>query len=387
MGGTGLPMAPDSGGNGKNYIFHVGLNKTASSYLQGLFFPALDGISVAFNTTVLDEFYRTGRFDHECYRIGDSFRPNDARAILENENADTVIVSDEGLGFPIFSDVPGEQSFTQPAEKALSADPPETFKRNMELVSAIAPNAKIIIVIRNQLGMLKSMYKQEIKAGQKISFDEYLNFRSGRFFARGKDNFFKKRTVNALALDYGNLIEFCNAKFGRDNVHTLFFEEFISDRDAFLKRILAVLGRGDDSVPQITSTTVYNKAYSAFTIEILIWFRRLFFWKHSFEMATSVPLSLQIENSLFSLYEKSQKSGRLKSVSKFLMDLYLWRNLGRLLLSSRRKIELLESYLYLDWELYSPTQKRFLTDWYAQQNQKLDEYFPNDDVRAKYVPA
>jgi hypothetical protein len=94
----------------------------------------------------------------------------------------------------------------------------------------------IVLMLRNQIDLIDSHYKQHIIEGGTYSTNKYLNFRSNFSF------------INALMLfdkdhfDFYTQVKFQQKLFGKDNVHVYFFEEFSENPELFCKKMFDDLG-------------------------------------------------------------------------------------------------------------------------------------------------
>lgn len=124
----------------KHIFFHVGLGKTATTYLQYAFFPRLKGI---------DYVQRTS---YKAY-------PN----LIEQSKAEAILVSNE-------------------------------FDRQLETetqrIAARYPDAGIIIVLRRHDGWIASQYRRFIKNGCAWSFREFFDIEYDRGFWKKEELMF-----------------------------------------------------------------------------------------------------------------------------------------------------------------------------------------------------
>lgn len=90
---------------------------------------------------------------------------------------------------------------------------------------------KIIIIIRNQFELIKSLYSEFIMSGYYKSFEDFLEF-SYAFHDR-----------NYLCdLLYLNIYEYYEKLFGKENIGVFIFEKLIIDHLEFAKKICKFLG-------------------------------------------------------------------------------------------------------------------------------------------------
>ncbi|MEC9368530.1 MAG: hypothetical protein VX871_07535 [Pseudomonadota bacterium] len=107
-------------------------------------------------------------------------------------------------------------------------------------LKALMPDAHVLAVLRSQTSSLASMYANsgrrlrpapEPYGGRHVNFEEYLTFN----FANPSRGFLQ-------TLDYARILSVYEKLFGRERVHVLLFEEFISDPRAFAGKLAKVLG-------------------------------------------------------------------------------------------------------------------------------------------------
>ncbi len=120
--------------------FHVGLSKTASTYLQNRFFNKLRGINYI------------GNHNYKNYV-----------QILRESNDDKVLVSRE---------------FDR------------QFDVEVERFAGLYPNAKVIIVLRRHDSWLASQYKRYVKNGGSKTFEQFIDLDNDRGAWAIKDAFF-----------------------------------------------------------------------------------------------------------------------------------------------------------------------------------------------------
>lgn len=100
------------------------------------------------------------------------------------------------------------------------------------LVDLFDANAKIIIVLRNQIDLVKSLYKESIRQGLYLSFEEYLQ------------NIYQFQDRNYLYdLRYHDLINYYKLHFGKDNVQVLFFENYKNNDQFYLSTLFSDLSQ------------------------------------------------------------------------------------------------------------------------------------------------
>jgi hypothetical protein len=195
-------------------ICHIGFHKTASSTLQHQFFPACANLNLM--TTLkpnVREFIQLVTRQDPLY-----FNPNEARAILGRELSDREVnlLSNESLSGPPYSGV---------IEWGLDHRSPVLAN-----LHAAYPDADVIVVLRRQDGLARSLYRQYVKRGGTA--------RIQRFF--GMDGSGKPPLMSLDRFRYLPLLRYLRAHF-KSRILILTFEEFVRDQDGFLDRLCAFL--------------------------------------------------------------------------------------------------------------------------------------------------
>jgi len=228
----------------KNILFHIGYHKTASSWFQehlfvagnDLFHPLSDnkrGQSTFAKYFVMDKdhFLLHPLESNQVFLKQEFDRLINKTPDLNNK---TVVVSQERL-----SGTPHSSGF----DASLIAN----------RIASFAPDAKVLIIIREQRSWLLSNYFQYIAVGGTQSIDKYLNQ------VYGKRPHFSYKHVNYhyLIQDYHNLL-------GKDNVCVLPYELFKSDSSTFFKQFSHFINQ-DIRVKEIDLTTKINQGHNQFT--------------------------------------------------------------------------------------------------------------------------
>jgi hypothetical protein len=94
------------------------------------------------------------------------------------------------------------------------------------------PNARILIVIREQRSMLLSLYSEYVKQNGPLTLEEYLN-------APGAD---RQPVFDFRYLEFHRLIEYYRGLFGAGAVLTLPYERFAADPVGYCNTILEFAG-------------------------------------------------------------------------------------------------------------------------------------------------
>jgi Sulfotransferase family len=210
-GGSGSARAP--------VVVHIGANKTASTTLQRALFARSPRISYLGEDCeryeVIRETLDSLVWDDDLHYQRDAVKELFGRA-LAMRGGRTLVYSNEDI---MRSRVP-----------ALCAG------RIRELL----PEAEIVMVVRNQLTALPSWYTNHgayLKGVPRrywrryVSFDEWMSHCLAFLNYSPLDGFFYQRQAALYA-----------TLFGRDRIHVLLYEDFVGDRDRFVKDFCAILG-------------------------------------------------------------------------------------------------------------------------------------------------
>ncbi|MEW5728879.1 MAG: sulfotransferase [Pseudomonadota bacterium] len=197
-------------------ILHVGISKTGTTHVQNQLFDCHSGLVNLGKPNFAD--------DADLLRlnsaiIGEEFDAEEARRIVRDKVAPVLaggrpaIWSEENFSFK-----------------------PSTAARTAQRLKALFPDARILFTIREQRAFLQSMFFVEqnkaLARGGAIArdIDDWLDAQDGR-----PDSILER-------LDYGRLERLYAGLFGDDRVHVLCFEDMVSDREAFVRRLAGVLG-------------------------------------------------------------------------------------------------------------------------------------------------
>jgi len=230
-------------------IIHIGLHKTASTYLQQHIFPRLDRHKVIYNPD--DIFY----FINSIFTldIKDEDRIKKARETVSRYrdlNTDqTLFISSEAIS---------QLSFIQ------------NYDENLKTLKAIFEEAEIVIFLREQSAWLESCYKESIKHHFYQNVVTFLNF-NGKVFLRSdaRLNDAGQLNMDVYKADWAVLLQLAKALFPA--THVFLYEDFSQDNLAETNRLLSILCQPLlHTVPAIRS----NPGLSLASINALIRYHR-----------------------------------------------------------------------------------------------------------------
>jgi hypothetical protein len=122
-------------------------------------------------------------------------------------------------------------------------------KQIADRLKKVIPDAKILIVIREQESMILSTYFQYVKIGGTLNIDDYIN--------PMKDGWGRVPMFNKNHLKYHLLIQYYESIYGKKNVLVLPFELFVNEPKNFIHRIISLCERGE--VRKKIDSLQYNK--------------------------------------------------------------------------------------------------------------------------------
>ena len=204
-----------------NIVCHIGLHKTASGTLQRQFFPACHDLNLlTTRDPVVQEFMHDVTRKDPLY-----FDPNKTRALLESKISGTKInlLSNESLSGPPYAGV---------VEWGLDHRSP--ILGNLRRV---LPNARVVIVLRRQDSLARSLYRQYIKRGGTAKIHRFYGLDgSGRPALMSLDRFYFSPFLREIHTQFAG------------GVLVLTFEEFVQDQRTFLDRLCTFIGIATTSV-------------------------------------------------------------------------------------------------------------------------------------------
>ncbi len=235
----------------KKLIIHIGYPKTATTSLQlNLFGQLKEDEKIEYlnhvnrKETYLGDFY--------CKNIIQSILSNDYDKIklrkelkgLDSIRKDISIISAETI-----STVFPELSFAR-----LSSDGKRNAKKLKDLLKPYFDTIEVLIGIRSQQTMIRAVYKQwyHLIIGENPKYadlDKWL-----------KANFNYSKSDESVIFNYETLIQEYVNIFGKDNVNILVYEDLISDKPFFYKKISEMLNVNEHYVKGCMEKNIQNKS-------------------------------------------------------------------------------------------------------------------------------
>lgn len=229
-----------------NPVFHIGLHKTASTWLQQVFFPHhgqlhnLVDSAAPWADPLLYALVKTPdkHFDATLWRQ----QLQNRIASVPNLNGHALLVSAERLS-------------GHPANGG--ADRFRTARR----IRSVAPRAKVLCVLRNQASMIPSLYRTMLNEGYAGTVEDLFH-----------DHTWKTAGPHPVFFEYDLLVREYQNLFSRSNCLFLCYEHMLADPEDFLKRICRFIGVAEHLPGK---QAIHRKVNTGFPSRGLGLFRRL----------------------------------------------------------------------------------------------------------------
>ena len=273
----------------RKIVFHIGYHKTGTTWLQQAYFPNHHGINCCVDSYAPWEnlFLR--------YLVTTSerkFDPLRARDLLLTElhdsgnasNGNVNLISAERLSRHPFSG--GYDNF-----------------RICERIKVCFPDAKIICVIRNQVEMISSVYKELVVEGY-----------TGTVQALFGNTHWKTVGFDLEYYEYDFLIEKYCSLFSREQVLVLTYESMREDLDTFLNKICDFLEIS--YFPPNNGNTLINRSLPNWSLPLVRFMNR--FRTSELNPSPLLNLDRRVHRIAFRLLTKM--SGRSDILSSHLVD-------------------------------------------------------------------
>jgi hypothetical protein len=254
-------------------FYHVGYGKAGSSTLQHAFFPSNPAIHF-YGIQYLDDmtphwpFEEAGRLCGQIVHpeFFSGFQPTDVAHIEEQK----AYAAATGKAFVFSND-----------HFSLLVAPQWSIGKMKELM----PDAGIILVLRRQQDILKSIYKYRGKGliyvparfeTRFVSFDEYFELALKNFRNRGGHKARDWVTDYFRIINFNRLAGYYADAFGQENVHILFFEDLAKRPTVFYRELSSVLGVPfDEQASYVLENRAMNVSPGPAEINYLKWKSRV----------------------------------------------------------------------------------------------------------------
>jgi hypothetical protein len=217
-------------------IIHIGFPKTGSTALRRHLFPSLP--------------------HHTYLGLGGagSNRQEIFRLLMQNlcHSDDSEYLGRTFRAFVRAAREPGRTDLliSQPALAGAVERGGYNRTRNAHRLQELLPEAKILIVVRDQLTMLRSIYSSYIQRGGYVSLGDFLANRAEGWH------------LDLDHLCYDSLVRQYHDLFGVDHVKVITYEKLQSSPEAFLLEVLAFLTSEAVELRRLPSLTRSNRSLS-----------------------------------------------------------------------------------------------------------------------------
>lgn len=229
-----------------SHVVHIGYHKTATTWLQQLYFPALEGVRMVPRPAIIQALLEPDAF---------RFDPAEARSRLGLEPNRRTLISMEALsGYLHHGGYQGHVS------RAIAERLRET----------LGADTDILVVLRRQPDVLAACYAQYVRAGGTHSIDRYLFPESYLKPQRCRPD--KIPRFRVAHFDYRPLLQHYRNLFGSDRVHVFVYEHLREDPAAWLRQLESRL---DWHAGPLTRSSRRNRSYGPLQLTIARWLNHL----------------------------------------------------------------------------------------------------------------
>jgi len=213
-------------------IFHVGVHKTATNWFQKCFYPRVPGYRYVDRRLVRSTLLAHSPLAFEPERVREELGLDaDCPAIICEEDLSGVL-HNAGLASNYIA------------------------KEMANELAALAPQAQIVIFVRNQQAMAASCYHQYLREGGTGSVHRYLFPED--YIHLGNVRPLKNPRFDFTQFEFDRLVAHYDSLFGEENVHVFAYEQFAQDPEAFLAMFAEDLGL---TRPESVKQRKYNRSF------------------------------------------------------------------------------------------------------------------------------
>jgi hypothetical protein len=331
-------------------VLHVGLHKTGTTFLQQNVFPLIDPLAVAFNPTGITEAIRS------------VYRSNYRSDVVEKESR-TIgkIVQESNRPVLVSYEVMSGSPWVNYAD----------LDKMVDVLQKSFGSATIVVLLRNQIDWLISLYREGLKDGVSAS--------PAKFFDPGKcsSKSHWHEGVESCEFDFAKIVDTYESRFGPEHTKVLFYETLHSDPHRFLDRFESASGI---AMPHHFKDTRVNPSLGTSGVLCLARLRQLPFQspfpRHRWARPTVLLESILrknpscLSNKVLNGLSECGLTDKLIGRRKMRRQLRLARWISSISTSTHSIIP----------DYWVDT----LRTNYAIKNRKLEKYFGHDAVREQY---
>ncbi len=239
----------------KNIYIHVGMMKTATTYLQKYTFPKLDG----------DEIYYV-KTDNEIFEI--------LRELIDSNPHSFDIKKAKKQTEKILSTI-SQKSILISWEALIGSTYDNFWSHDFikHSLKSIFNKVFIIMVIRRQDDLVQSLYIQSLQEGYCKSVKRFVNYRN-KTFSDYRSTLKFGVNIDIKQLNYNIFYKSYLETFSKENVIVLPYELFKENNNEFMNKLCKFIGTSWDTHKDkmVNGKVEANKSYS----KISIWLAYLF---------------------------------------------------------------------------------------------------------------
>lgn len=212
-----------------NTIIHIGMPRTATTFFQKNIFPNIGGYEYhGLETTHFSEAFNQLQFADDSF-----YDKNIVEKYAEKWSDKNVILSNEGFI--------GQSYNLNYINRSIIAN----------RLSELFPQAKILLVLRNQIDLIASLYSISLLWRETKNIDDYIWSSDNKKIGYGPINL-EFNTYddyeNLIGYDYLSLVNLYKQKF--PHVEIILFEDFINNPQLFSKQL--------ETFFNVAPNTIYN---------------------------------------------------------------------------------------------------------------------------------
>ena len=197
---------------------HIGLHRTATTFLQDAFFPTLEGVNYITDPVITYAIQDCLESKGDPVEMEHTLRP-------VNENSGPVLISSEGYAM---------NPWTQ------------SYHTNVEQLLKLVPESEIIIFLRDPVDWVFSLYGLAIHKHKYMTLDEFVNWDGDNFIDHEvkhdpKSPLWKSR-FDVKSLAFFKVLDIWNKGYSPKRIHVFFYENFSRNPDKELARLSDLIG-------------------------------------------------------------------------------------------------------------------------------------------------
>lgn len=221
-------------------IIHIGLHKTASTFVQKKIFRMnAESLGYIYNPRqIFDLLIPVFEFEFDSEEWLESLRGVYRKWRRENPSQ-TLLLSSESFSQLLYT---------------------QDFEQKISLLTRIFGVIEVIVVLRNQVDWMHSVYKETLKSGDYQSLSDFIGYDPCGEQLRPCQSRFNDEGLLAIDISKSNWHQLVLSCFENPSIHkcnVLFYEELKSDGERFLRSLLAIL---DSSAAQMSLAKFEGKA-------------------------------------------------------------------------------------------------------------------------------